>query len=66
MVNGTKMIDTVEPAGRYVLSDAALDAVAGGRMKQPGPEIPRGAAGGGAGGQPIDIQWANHPNYLPF
>jgi hypothetical protein len=65
MVNGTKTIDTVKPVDRGVLSDAALDAVAGGRIKLLRPEVGPNS-GGGAGGQPIDIQWANHPNYLPF
>jgi hypothetical protein len=58
-----KIIDAVNPTN---LSDAALDAVVGGRMKLPGP-APSGTPYGGAGGQPIDIQWAQHPNYLgPF
>jgi hypothetical protein len=58
------VIDAVTPTDR--LSETALDAVAGGRMKLLGPEIRPDANGGGGGGQPIDIQWANHPNYLPF
>jgi hypothetical protein len=60
-----KIIDAVNPTVRCTLSDAALDMVVGGRMKLPGPNV-SGTPYGGAGGQPIDIQWAGHPNYLQF
>ena len=42
MVNSTKnveVIDTVKPTDRCTLSEAALDVVAGGRMKLPGPAV---------------------------
>ncbi len=65
MSNGTKNIKVIDVVDPTTLSEAALDAVVGGRMMLPGPRV-GGAPYGGAGGQPIDIQWATHPNYLPF
>jgi hypothetical protein len=63
MVNDTKRIRVIDATA---LDDAALDAVVGGRMKLQGP-APSGVPYGQGGGQPIDIQWAGHPNYLgPF
>lgn len=65
MVNSTKnveVIDTVKPTDRCPLSEAALDLVAGGRMKLLGPAV-NGAPYGEGGGQPFG-EWATHPNYL--
>jgi hypothetical protein len=48
------------------LSDAELDGVAGGMIKQEGPRPPA-ANTGGAGGELIDARWSQHPIYLgPF
>ena len=66
MLNDTKRIGVVDAVNPVALDDAALDAVVGGRMMLPGPR-PSGTPSGGGGGQPIDIQWSQHPNYLgPF
>ena len=66
MLNDTKRIEAIDAINPAMLDDAALDAVVGGRMKQPGPH-PSGTPSGGGGGQPIDIQWSQYPHYLgPF
>ena len=66
MLNDTKRIKVVAAINPSILNDAALELVAGGRMKLPVVQ-PSGTPSGGGGGQPIDIQWSQHPNYLgPF
>jgi hypothetical protein len=63
MMNHTRRMDTANPAER--LSDAALDAVVGGRMKQITAVPPAIPSGGGAG-VPIG-EWSSVPHYLgPF
>ena len=49
------------------LTEQELDAVAGGRIKQPGPERSP-ARNGGGGGELIEATpWSSHPIYLgPF
>ena len=66
MLNDTKRIRVVDAVNPTRLSDTALETVVGGRIKLEGPR-PSGTPSGGGGGQPIDIQWSQHPNYLgPF
>jgi hypothetical protein len=50
------------------LSEAELDGVAGGRIKQPGPERPPATAGSISGHELIEATpWSSHPIYLgPF
>ena len=59
--------DAFPAAGLQLVSEAELDGVAGGRIKQEGPgRTP--AQGGGAGGQSLESQpWNSHPpyTYLP-
>ena len=48
------------------LDEAALDSIAGGRMKLPRVQPMPGPSGGG-GGDPLEAQpWSSTPTYLPF
>jgi len=67
MMYSAKGIDSSDAFPAAELSEAELDGVAGGMIKQPGPERPPGTNAGGAGGETIDARWSQHPIYLgPF
>ena len=63
MTRPAKRLDTTATSER--LSDAALDAVVGGRMKLPGPVVASAPTGGGTG--TTIGEWSGFPHYLgPF
>jgi len=68
MMYSAKGIDSSDAFPAAGLSEAELDGVAGGMIKQPGPERPAATASTISGHELIEATpWSSHPIYLgPF
>ena len=59
--------DACPAAGFHLMSEAELDGVAGGRIKEEKPERPPATDSTISGHEFIDARWSQHPIYLgPF